>query len=90
MAHYVGILGGSGDNWGIRIPDLPGCHGAGDSAESAISDAISAAREWGEYRAAKGMALPPARKLARILKDEDGGLLLGELAVMIPVPPILN
>ncbi len=85
MAHYIGILDGSGDHWGIRIPDLPGFHGAGDSAESAISDAISAAREWVEYRAAKGMALPPARKLAQILQDEDGGLQANELAVMIPI-----
>jgi predicted RNase H-like HicB family nuclease len=86
LAHYVGILDGSGDNWGIRIPDLPGCHGAGDSAESAISDAISAALEWVEYRAAKGMSLPTARKLADTLQDEDGGLQANELAVMIQAP----
>ncbi len=22
MAHYVGILDGSGENWGVRIPDV--------------------------------------------------------------------
>ena len=32
---------------GVRVPDLPGCYGAGDSAEAAIRDAASAAREEG-------------------------------------------
>ena len=46
MIYYVGILDGSGDTWGVRIPDCPGCHGGGATPEAAISDAISALREW--------------------------------------------
>lgn len=44
MTYYVGILDGSGSVWGVRIPDVPGCHGGGNSAEAAIADAISALR----------------------------------------------
>jgi predicted RNase H-like HicB family nuclease len=65
MAHYVGILDGSGDTWGVRVPDLPGCHGGGDTAEAAITDAISAAREWAEHHNAKGVALPVSLRCVR-------------------------
>lgn len=85
MTHYVGILDHDGATWGVRIPDLPGCHGGGDSADSAIADAISAAREWAEYRAGKGAVLPEPRDLDAIVKSEDNGLAAGEFAVMIPL-----
>jgi predicted RNase H-like HicB family nuclease len=63
MVHYVGILDGSEDRWGIRIPDLPGSHGVGSTAEAAIEDAISAAREWAEHRKSKGATMPASRPL---------------------------
>ena len=71
MTHYIGILDGSGDVWGVRIPDLPGCHGGGDSAEAAIADAISAAREWAEHQGAKGTALPRPRPLAELIEQGE-------------------
>ncbi len=37
MTHYVGILDGSGTVWGVRVPDLPGCHGGGETPEAAIA-----------------------------------------------------
>ena len=54
MSYYVGILDGSGDVWGVRVPDVPGCHGGGATPEAAITDAISALRdvaECGDVRA---------------------------------------
>jgi predicted RNase H-like HicB family nuclease len=85
MPHYVGILDGSGDTWGVRVPDLPGCHGGGDTAEAAIADAISAAREWAEHRNAKGVALPASRPLREIIGDGEMDVRAGETAVMIPL-----
>lgn len=85
MTHYVGILDGAAKVWGVRIPDLPGCHGAGDTAEAAISDAISAAREWAAHYTAKGAALPASRLLDEIIKDVATDLQPNEMAVMIPV-----
>ena len=58
MTNYVGILDGSGKTWGVRIPDLPGCYGGGASAEAAIDDAASAAREWLAQQLSKGLAQP--------------------------------
>jgi predicted RNase H-like HicB family nuclease len=85
MTHYVGILDGSGDIWGVRVPDLPGCHGGGNTAEAAITDAISAAREWAEHRNAKGVALPVSRPLREIIHEGELDVRAGETAVMIPL-----
>jgi predicted RNase H-like HicB family nuclease len=82
MAQYFGILDGGGEVWGVRIPDLPGCHGGGETAQAALADAISAAREWAEHRATKGLPLPPASPLEQVLREE---LQAGEVVVNIPV-----
>ncbi|GLS30476.1 Predicted nuclease of the RNAse H fold, HicB family [Mesorhizobium albiziae] len=85
MTHYIGILDGERDVWGVRIPDLPGCHGGGTSPEEAIADVTSAAREWAEMHLSTGQALPVARSLAAILKAEGIDTAAGESAVMIPL-----
>ena len=85
MPHYVGILDGSVNIWGVRVPDLPGCHGGGNTAEAAIADAISAAREWAEHRNANGAAMPASRPLRQIISDGELDVAAGETAVMIPL-----
>jgi predicted RNase H-like HicB family nuclease len=85
MRHYIGILDGSDDVWGVRIPDLPGCHGGGATAEAAIADAISAAREWADYRSTKGAALPAPRRLGDIIAAGELDARAGETAVMLPL-----
>ncbi|CDX45500.1 CopG domain protein DNA-binding domain protein [Mesorhizobium sp. SOD10] len=85
MTHYVGILDGVDDIWGVRIPDLPGCHGGGASPEEAIADATSAVREWAETRLAKHVSLPEARTVANLLRSGEIDSAAGESAVMIPL-----
>jgi predicted RNase H-like HicB family nuclease len=85
MVHYVGILDGDDDVWGVRIPDLPGCHGGGATAEEAIRDAASAAREWVGHMGAKSVPLPRARTLGQIIVDGELDAGAGETAVMVPV-----
>ena len=84
MTQYIGILDSSGKTFGVRIPDLPGCYGAGKSPEAALSDAMSAAREWVAHRATKGEAAPRARTLAEILKAEEIDAASNEVAVLVP------
>lgn len=38
--NYIGILDGSGDVWGVRVPDVAGCFGGGPTAYAAVLDAI--------------------------------------------------
>jgi predicted RNase H-like HicB family nuclease len=85
VVRYIGVLDGSDDTWGIRIPDLPGCHGGGNTAEAAIEDATSAAREWAEHRKAKGLAMPARRSLDQIIRDGELDVAAAETAVMIPL-----
>ena len=85
MTHYVGILDGAEDVWGVRVPDLPGCHGGGASPEEAIADATSAMREWAEARMAKQLPMPPPRNMADLLRAGEIDSSAGESAVMIPV-----
>jgi len=85
MADYVGVIDEREGTWGVRIPDLPGCYGAGASAEDAIADAASAAREWIEHQTGGAGALPKARATAEILASGDIDIAAGEAAVLIPV-----
>src|ERR1700689_2669827 len=85
MSDYVGIIDRSGETWGVRIPDLPGCYGAGDSADAAIRDAASAAREWIAHQAGLGRAHPKARAMDEILAAGEVDVAAGEAAVLIGV-----
>lgn len=73
---YFGILDGADDVWGVRIPDLPGCHGGGATPDAALSDVMSAAAEW----LAKDEA-PAARPMGDVVKLME----TGEALVIIPV-----
>ncbi len=85
MIHYVGILDGAGDTWGVRVPDLPGCHGGGATADAAVADAVSAMRAWVEHRGTRGKAPPPPRTLTAIIASGDLDPAAGETAVMLPL-----
>ena len=85
MTHFVGILDGSGDVWGVRFPDFPGCVGGGATPEVAISDAACALKDVMAHKQSGGFALPPASPLADIIAS--GEIADGESAVMIPHLP---
>jgi predicted RNase H-like HicB family nuclease len=85
MTNYVGILDGGSDVWGVRIPDLPGCYGGGASAEAAIDDVTSAAREWLGQHLGNGLEQPKARNLASIIKAGEFDATNSETAVILSV-----
>ena len=85
MTQYIGILDGNGKTYGVRIPDLPGCYGAGRSPEAALSDSMSAAREWLAHRVTKGETPPKPRTMAQILKAEEIDPAANEMAVLVSV-----
>ena len=71
MTSYVGILDGSDNVWGVRIPDVPGCHGGGPTPEAALADAISALREVAAYYIDRDMPVPAARGMAEVIGDDE-------------------
>jgi predicted RNase H-like HicB family nuclease len=87
MAQYVGILDGSKDVWGVRIPDAPGCHGGGATPEAAITDTISALREFAALLQTKGTPLAPPRAVQDVMRDKEAGFApnAGEAIVMVPL-----
>jgi predicted RNase H-like HicB family nuclease len=87
LPYYVGILDGAKDVWGIRLPDVPGCHGGGATPEAAIADAISALREFASHQAVKGIALRQPRRVQAVIADKASGFdaAAGESIVMVPL-----
>ena len=83
VTNYVGVLDGGGGAWGVRIPDLPGCYGGGATAEAALDDATSAAREWLSQQLGKGAAQPKARALADIIGTGELDPANNEAAVIL-------
>jgi len=83
MTHFVGIMDGGGESWGVRFPDVDGCVGAGATAEEAVASATQALRDAMSYRRHGGFPLPKARTLAEILASGEVGP--GEAAVLIPL-----
>ena len=85
MPYYVGILDGAKDAWGVRLPDVAGCHGGGATPEAAIADAISALHEFAAHQAARGTALDTPRSVQVVIADKltEFDAAAGESVVMI-------
>lgn len=60
MKYFIAIEPASSDdpNYGVVIPDLPGCFSQGDSLPEAVVNAHKAACLWLETAAAAGMKIP--------------------------------
>jgi predicted RNase H-like HicB family nuclease len=87
MTYYVGIIDGSENVWGVRIPDCPGAYGAGATPDAAVTSAIEGLRAWAEAALKDGEALPRPRSTAEILADREVAPKAedAEAAVMIPL-----
>lgn len=81
--HYVGILDGNRDLWGVRIPDLPGCVGAGATPEEAVADVTRALRDVMAHKTGSRFVAPKARSVSEIVAA--GEIEAGEVAVLIPL-----
>jgi hypothetical protein len=73
---------GQHDVPGVRVPDLPCCHGGGCSSEIAIHDAISALSEMAEE--ARGITSRDAASIARDPSAEFNAA-AGESFILLPV-----
>ena len=78
---YVGILDGSGNVWGVRIPDIDGCVGGGATPEAAISDVTQALRHVLTHRQSSRMPFPEASPVAAILQRNDTAGMINSVPV---------
>lgn len=83
MVHYVGILDGSGDVWGVRFPDVAGCVGAGATPEAAIADAAAALRDVMAHKRSGGFKVPAPSPVADVLASDE--VEAGESVILIPL-----
>ncbi|MEJ1161260.1 type II toxin-antitoxin system HicB family antitoxin [Prosthecomicrobium sp. N25] len=90
MTHYVGIIDGQKDVWGVRIPDVPGCHGGGGTPEQALSDAVSALSEIADDLARRGRSLPAARTISECASDPAIRKDMSETDAFVLVPLIFE
>ncbi len=68
MAKYLALVDGKDGAWGVRIPDFPGCFGAGPTIEKAVEDATRALREFAADMVADGEGIPAPRSHDEIVK----------------------
>ncbi len=86
MTHYVGVLDGSGAVWGVRVPDIPGCVGGGETPKAAIADAAEALRDVAAHRRDGGFALPRPSSLTEIIASGE----IGEVESAVMMPLLIN
>jgi predicted RNase H-like HicB family nuclease len=77
------VLDGGGEVWGVRIPDVPGCVGGGQTPKAAIADAAEALRDVVVHKREGGFPTPRPSTLSKIVASGEIGE--GESAVMIPL-----
>jgi predicted RNase H-like HicB family nuclease len=70
MPRYLGLVDGSKNVWGVRIPDFPGCHGGGSTPADAVTDATRALREFAADMVADGADIPSPRDDWDEIKEE--------------------
>lgn len=78
-----------GGTYGISFPDVPGCIGAGDTFEEAVSDGAAALALHVEGLIEDGDEVPAPRDMAAIL-DDPALAEEREGAILVAVPLILD
>lgn len=84
--HYVALIDGTSGNFGVVVPDLPGCTSAGDTIEEAVRNAIEAIRLWVEDAEADGDKVPKARSIDSVCDDTDVRAALAKGAILAVIP----
>lgn len=86
MSHFVGVLDGSDDVWGVWVPDYPGAHGGGGSPEEAIESVISAMRDLDAIFREEGLPIPVPRSIAEVKREPDvaDAISNGDILVLLP------
>jgi predicted RNase H-like HicB family nuclease len=84
---YFALLDGQPGNFGVVVPDLPGCTSAGKTMDAAYRNAIEAVRLWIEDALEDGEKLPRPRSPFDLMKNADvrASLAAGAAFFLVPV-----
>ena len=78
--HYVAVIDKDpGSAYGVRFPEVPGCHSAADSFEDIVPNAIEALSLFFE----DGAPAPP-RGIEAVREEVAGSIAEGAVLMMIP------
>ena len=69
MTKYIALLDGEPGNYGLSIPDCPGCVSMGDSEQNAVENARAALAEWMKQLASE-KSERPIPSTAEALRNE--------------------
>lgn len=83
MPHYVGVHDQGPEGWGVTLPDIAGCVGAGETVEEAIESATEALREVALHRRQGGFPMTMPTRVEDMIGSGDYGA--APVLVMIPV-----
>ena len=83
---YFALLDGKPGNFGVVVPDLPGCTSAGKTVEAAYRNAVEAVRLWVEDALEEGEKLPFPRSAFELMKDAEVRAALADGAAFFVVP----
>ena len=90
MTRYIGVLEGADDNWGVWLPDIMGCVGAGATADEAVRNVTMALSDIAGMTLADGEKLPEARNQVEIVRDAWVADALAKGDVLIAIPLIVD
>lgn len=86
MACYVALIDGESGNFGVVVPDLPGCTSAGDTVEDALRNAAEVVRLWCDDAQADGESIPEPRAIENLRRDAEIAAALASGSVLALVP----
>ena len=69
VLHYVALIDGSPQAFGVVFPDLPGCTSGGWDFDEATSNAVEAVRLWIEDARADGEDIPAPRSMEQLCAE---------------------
>ena len=71
MRYPVVIHKDKSSDYGVTVPDMPGCFSAGDTLEDALTQAVEAIECHLEGLLLDGDEIPPAQSVETHLKNRD-------------------
>jgi predicted RNase H-like HicB family nuclease len=90
MARYFALVDGERGNYGVVVPDLPGCTAMGKTVDEALRNAADAALVWARDALADGEPLPRPTSAEKLRADPEIAKALAEGAALAVVPLILD